>query len=112
MYRGQHGNPGHTLQHPRHRTPGASNGGVAHVDVPLHREGQCQPDRSRMEQGRYHLIHNIPRIAGRHRGQRLVVVTKRIHVEQPGCRKQQGEHITERHSHEDSIGGCPHVTLG
>lgn len=80
--------------------------------LPLHSERQSEPDGRSVEQGGDHLIHDVPGVARRHRRQRLVVVPKRVHVEEPRGGKQKREHVAQSHRHEDGIGGRPHVTLG
>lgn len=77
-------------------------------------DGQCErePYGRGVEQRWYDLIHGVPCVARLDRRQRLVVVAKRVHVEQPRGREQQREHVGQGHGHEHHVGGRSHVTLG
>lgn len=56
-------------------------------------------------------MHNIPRVADADRPQRLVVISKSVHVNQPGSGYQKRKHITEGHGHQHHIRRCAHVPL-
>lgn len=56
-------------------------------------------------------MHHIPKVAYTYRPQWLVMITKRVHVNQPGRWKEQREHVTQRHRHQDYIRWCAHVPL-
>jgi len=80
--------------------------------LPLHGQGEREPDGRGMEHGGYDLVHGVPRVARLDRRQRLVVVAQRVHVEQPRGREQEREHVGQRHGHEHHVGGRAHVPLG
>lgn len=75
-------------------------------------QGEREPDGRGVEHRGYDLVHGVPRVTGLDRGQRLVVVAQRVHVEQPRGREQQREHVGQGHGHEHHVGGRAHVPLG
>ena len=56
--------PGDGLLGLSHGTPRPGDGRVADVDVPLHGQGQRQPDGRRVEDLRHVLQHGLVRVAG------------------------------------------------
>lgn len=56
-----------------------------------------------------YLMHNVPSEAQANRPQRFIMIPECIHVNQPWCRYQQGEHVAQGHRHENHIRRRSHV---
>jgi len=80
--------------------------------LPLNGQSKGEPDGRGVEQSGYDLVHGVPRVARFDRRQRLVVISQRVHVEQPRGRKQEREHVGQGHGHEHHVSGRAHVPLG
>jgi hypothetical protein len=74
------------------------------------RRAQSEPKNIRAAQEKLKKI--LPGVAGGGRRQRFVVVAEGVHVEEPGRREEQGEHVRQGHGHQHCVGGRAHVPLG